>query len=89
MEEISVLKEPLTPKEKEIASALAQGFNNDKISDVLCLKKKTVEHYINSIINKCSIPEWMNKRVWITNNIDKLIKESTIYEDNQENTSVV
>ena len=47
----SFLKD-LSPRELEVLSWMAKGYNNSTIADVLCLEPKTIERHINGIYNK-------------------------------------
>lgn len=39
----------LTPRQQEVLSMLAQGYNNSAIAEKLVLGTKSVEYYINAI----------------------------------------
>ncbi len=47
----SFLKD-LSPRELEVLSWMAKGYNNSTIADVLCLEPRTIERHINGIYNK-------------------------------------
>ncbi len=44
--------EDLTPREREIARAIADGKPYDVIADALCISRRTVEAHANSISAK-------------------------------------
>ena len=57
------LKE-LSPRELEVLSWMAKGYNNGTIADVLCLEPKTIERHINDIYNKIgATPDSKHARV--------------------------
>lgn len=45
---------PLSPREKEILSLVAEGYANDAIAKALFLSNGTVRNYLTSIFNKLS-----------------------------------
>lgn len=47
--------EPLTPREKEVISLIAQGKGNREIAFELGIQEKTVKNYINNIYSKLQI----------------------------------
>lgn len=54
----------LSPRETEVLSWMAKGYNNHTIADVLCLEPKTIERHINGIYNKLgTAPESKHARV--------------------------
>jgi DNA-binding NarL/FixJ family response regulator len=54
----------LSPRELEVLSWMAKGYNNSTIADVLCLEPKTIERHINGIYNKLgATPESKHGRV--------------------------
>ena len=58
----------LTPREREVLSAMAQGKNNAAIAADLFLTERAVEKHINSIFSKLSLTEEVNvhRRVMAT-----------------------
>lgn len=48
----STFLKDLSPRELEVLSWMAKGYNNHTIADVLCLEPKTIERHINGIYNK-------------------------------------
>ena len=54
----------LSPRETEVLSWMAKGYNNHTIADVLCLEPKTIERHINGIYNKLgTAPDSKHARV--------------------------
>ena len=47
----------LTPREREVLAALAEGLSNSAIADSLVLTKRAVEKHINSIFSKLGLAE--------------------------------
>jgi DNA-binding NarL/FixJ family response regulator len=47
--------EPLCPREREILRLVALGKTNPEITDRLGLKAKTVENYVNAVMNKLEL----------------------------------
>ena len=61
----SFLKD-LSPRELEVLSWIAKGYNNHTIADVLCLEPKTIERHINGIYNKLgTAPDSKHARVHV------------------------
>jgi DNA-binding NarL/FixJ family response regulator len=48
--------EPLTPREREVLSLMAEGRSNRAICEKLFLSPKTVETHVNSIFGKLNLP---------------------------------
>lgn len=60
----STFLKDLSPRELEVLSWMAKGYNNSTIADVLCLEPKTIERHINGIYNKIgATPESKHARV--------------------------
>jgi DNA-binding NarL/FixJ family response regulator len=49
------LKQPLTPKEKEVLSLLTTGYTNKEIAQALFISEKTVKSHLNSIFRKLNV----------------------------------
>jgi DNA-binding NarL/FixJ family response regulator len=49
--------EPLTQRESEVLSLLAEGLSNAGIAARLVLSKKTVEAHLRSVFRKLELPE--------------------------------
>ena len=47
----------LTPRQREVLSLMAQGYNNAAIADKLVLGHKSVENYINAIYQELNIAQ--------------------------------
>ena len=47
--------EPLTKQEQRVLAAMAQGFDNQTIAELLTIEKSTVENHINAIYGKLGI----------------------------------
>ena len=45
----------LTPRQQEVLSMMAQGYNKTSIADKLVLGTKSVENYINAIYQEMSL----------------------------------
>jgi DNA-binding NarL/FixJ family response regulator len=60
----STFLKDLSPREMEVLSWMAKGYNNHTIADVLCLEPKTIERHINGIYNKLgTAPDSKHARV--------------------------
>ncbi|MCH7482548.1 MAG: response regulator transcription factor [Chloroflexi bacterium] len=60
----STFLKDLSPRELEVLSWMAKGYNNHTIADVLCLEPKTIERHINGIYNKLgTTPDSKHARV--------------------------
>ena len=60
----STFLKDLSPRETEVLSWMAKGYNNHTIADVLCLEPKTIERHINGIYNKLgTAPDSKHARV--------------------------
>lgn len=45
----------LTPREREVLSLMAQGFNNQQIADQLCIGLSTIKYHVSNIISKLGV----------------------------------
>ncbi len=64
MDPKSTLLKDLSPRELEVLSWMAKGYNNHTIADVLCLEPKTIERHINGIYSKLeTAPDSKHARV--------------------------
>jgi DNA-binding NarL/FixJ family response regulator len=64
MDPKSTFLKDLSPRETEVLSWMAKGYNNHTIADVLCLEPKTIERHINGIYNKLgTAPDSKHARV--------------------------
>ena len=62
----STFLKDLSPRELEVLSLMAKGYNNRTIADVLCLEPKTIERHINGIYNKLgTTPDSKHTRVHV------------------------
>jgi DNA-binding CsgD family transcriptional regulator len=50
-----VLKNDLTPKEKEIVTLVSKGLSNREIAQILSIEEMTVKIHINHILNKLGL----------------------------------
>jgi DNA-binding CsgD family transcriptional regulator len=50
-----VLKNDLTPKEKEIVTLVSKGLSNREIAQILSIEEMTVKIHINHILNKLDL----------------------------------
>lgn len=48
-------KDPLTPREKEVLSFVAQGLTNKEIADQLFISEKTVKNHITNVFKKLEV----------------------------------
>jgi DNA-binding NarL/FixJ family response regulator len=58
------LVEPLTTREREILTLLAQGMNNREISEVLSVSVSTVKTHIEHILSKLQATDRVQAAVW-------------------------
>jgi DNA-binding NarL/FixJ family response regulator len=58
------LVEPLTTREREILTFLAQGMNNREISEVLSVTVSTVKTHIEHILSKLQATDRVQAAVW-------------------------
>lgn len=56
----------LTPRQKQILTLVAEGFNNEAIADRLGLAEKSVVNHLTAIYQQLDIPEDRNSRVAAT-----------------------
>lgn len=47
--------EPLTAREQEVLTLVAQGFTNGQIADALVISKRTVRQHLNHIYAKLGV----------------------------------
>ena len=47
-----VLQKPLTPREREVLTLMAQGHRNPEIAEALCVSLKTVEFHVSNILSE-------------------------------------
>jgi DNA-binding CsgD family transcriptional regulator len=45
----------LTPREHQIASAIALGHSNRRIAEMLSINESTVRHHVTNIFNKTGV----------------------------------
>lgn len=58
------LPEELTPRERQLLDAIAQGWSNARIADELCLKNQTVRRYISDLCAKLGVESHYAAIVW-------------------------
>jgi len=51
------LLELLTPREKEVLSLLARGYNNNEIAECLHISKHTVKNHVSNIYRKLEMDD--------------------------------
>lgn len=56
--------EPLTPREKQIARLVANGFTNAEIADKICVTPDTVKKYMTNIFGKTCVRNRTELAVW-------------------------
>jgi ATP/maltotriose-dependent transcriptional regulator MalT len=50
------LGHPLTPREVEVLSLIANGRTNRQIADTLCLSERTIDRHVSNILSKLDVP---------------------------------
>ena len=63
----------LSSREREVLLYISLGMENIEIANRIYIKKKTVEHHVNGLMNKINIPVWANKRVWLALNANRFL----------------
>ena len=66
---ISIPKEVLTPREKEILTKIASGASNAEISEELNISYHTVKTHISNIFVKINVPNRFQAALWAVKNI--------------------
>lgn len=56
--------DPLTPREKEVASLLASGLSNRAIATKLVLSQRTVEAHVNNVLTKLGVHSRTEAGLW-------------------------
>jgi DNA-binding NarL/FixJ family response regulator len=64
LQEDEQLLEPLTTREREILTLIAQGMNNREISEVLSVTVSTVKTHIEHILSKLQATDRVQAAVW-------------------------
>ena len=54
---LSKLLDLLTPREKEVLSLLARGYNNNEIAACLHISKHTVKNHVSNIYHKLEMDD--------------------------------
>jgi len=62
----------MTEREIDVWGLVAEGYNNEGISNELCIEIKTVERHITNIMNKTKAkrPSRFHARVWLALNFN-------------------
>lgn len=58
---------PLSPREREVAGLVAQGFSNRRIAEALVIAEATVERHISNIFGRLGLSSRAELAVWVTN----------------------
>jgi DNA-binding NarL/FixJ family response regulator len=51
----STIREPLTPREREVLKLVGEGYKNREIADILCVSVKTVEKHRENVKRKLDL----------------------------------
>lgn len=69
----------LTPREREVLSAIATGKSNGAIADSLVLTKRAVEKHVNAIFSKLDLPE--------ADDVSRRVKAALIFLSEEEDAA--
>ncbi len=58
--------DPLTPREREVATLVAQGLTNREIAERLYLSERTAQNHVQHILTKLGLPNRGQIAVWVT-----------------------
>jgi len=64
-EEVQVLWESLTEREREVLMLMVAGLDNATITEALCVTLRTVECHVTSILSKLDVASRLEAVVWI------------------------
>ena len=56
----------LTPREREVAQLVAQGFTNREIAARLYLSERTAENHVQHILTKLDLPNRSQIAMWVS-----------------------
>ena len=54
----------LTPREREVLSLIAQGYNNREIAQTLFISERTVKNHVNSILHRLNLRDRTQAAIW-------------------------
>jgi DNA-binding NarL/FixJ family response regulator len=54
----------LTPREREVLSLIAQGYNNREIAQSLFISERTVKNHVNSILHSLNLRDRTQAAIW-------------------------
>lgn len=66
-ENVRVVWETLTPREREVLTLLCRGLNNEKIAAHLYIVEKTVEKHVGEILDKLGVASRTEAVLWVLN----------------------
>ncbi|WP_448627121.1 helix-turn-helix transcriptional regulator [Geodermatophilus sp. URMC 64] len=55
LERLDVQRDPLTPREREVAALVARGLTNRQIAAQLCLSERTAQNHVQHILTKLDL----------------------------------
>ena len=58
------LRDPLTPREREVVALLARGMTNREIAEALVISERTVENHVSNVLGKLGLQSRAQVAVW-------------------------
>ncbi|MGH3085925.1 MAG: response regulator transcription factor [Rubrobacteraceae bacterium] len=58
--------DPLTRRQREVATLVGRGLTNPQIADALAISKNTVANHVATILKKLDLPSRSQMALWVT-----------------------
>jgi DNA-binding NarL/FixJ family response regulator len=60
----------LSPREREVAKLVAQGFKNKDIAEKVFISEQTVKNHLHNIFDKLRVADRLELALYVINNLD-------------------